>query len=643
MSPSVLRVPLLFLFFLLPLHPGHSRGGDLLGQELNLPGEGSSGPTDPLELEAFLDGVLEIQMAEHNSAGAVVTVVKGGEVFLSKGYGYADFEARRKVDPETTLFRIGSVSKLFVWTTVMQLVEEGVLDLNTDINEYLKSFQIPATYPEPITLTHVLTHSAGFEDWVVGLFGTTEKDRRPLAELLADQIPARVRPPGEVSSYSNHATGMAALIVEEVSGIPWDRFVQDRILDPLEMEYFTFAQPLPEELEEHMSKGYSYGEGEFREEDFEMVPLYPVGAAAASGRAMANFMIAHLHQGFFGEGRILREETARLMQSDLFRMAPGMNAALHGLYEMSAKGERIIGHGGDTFWFHTELALFPEHDLGVFVSFNSQGGGAATGQFVNAFVDRYFPVDEVLPEVPEDFTGRGERFTGSFRANRFSHTSLAKVGALLGVVKVHLTEDNTLRAFDREWIEVAPLTFQEKFGDATLHFREGEEAEITHMFRGGVPIVAFERIPLTESPTLHYVLFAITVALMVVTLLTLPWGWAARRWYGVREEELVRLPRKARLTLWWAGLLHLLFLVGLTVSLANPNVITEEITLGLRITLLVPFFGGLLSLGSLFFGFRAFQLQQGRAISRVFYSGTALFFSLFIWQLHVWNLIGWRF
>jgi hypothetical protein len=213
----------------------------------------------------------------------------------------------------------------------------------------------------------------------------------------------------------------------------------------------------------------------------------------------------------------------------------------------------------------------------------------------------------------------------------------------MGGVKVRLTEDNTLRAFNREWVEVGPLTFQEKFGDATLHFREGENGEITHMFRGGVPIVAYERIPLTESPILHYVLFALTAAFMAATLMALPWGWAARRWYGVRAEELVRFPRRARLTLWWAAFSHLLFLVGLVISLANPNVITEEITLVLRVALLIPFLGGLLSLGSLFFALRAFQLRQGRAIARVFYSGAALFFSIFIWQLHVWNLIGWRF
>lgn len=629
----LLALPVL-LFLAIPVEDVSSQEGP----ESILP----SGPTNPAELEAFLDGVMKIQLEEHHSVGAVVTVVKDGEIFFAKGYGYADYEARKKVDPERTLFRIGSVTKLFVWTSVMQLVEEGVLDLDTDINEYLSGFQIPDTFEEPITLKHVMTHSAGFEDYVVGLFGTTEKDRRPIAELLAEQVPARVRPPGEVSSYSNHATAMAALIVEEASGMPWKDFVRERILDPLGMEYFSFDQPLPDDLAEHMSKGYTYGGGEFKEKDFEFVPLYPVGAASGSGTAMAKFMMAHLQLGQYGEGRILQEETARLMQSDLFTMAPGMNAALHGFYEMSANGQRIIGHGGNTFWFHTNLALFPEHDLGVFVSFNSEDGGAATGDFIDAFVDRYFPVEEVVPVPPEDFGDRGDRFTGAFRANRFSHTSLAKLGAL-GSVKVRLTEENTLKTLNGEWIEVAPLTFQEKFGDRTLHFREGEGGEITHMFLGGVPIMAFERIPFSDNPTLHYVLAFFAGVMMLGTALALPLGWVARKWYGVKTEDLIRLPSRARFSLWMAAKLFLIFLMGMVIVLSNPNIITEEITLGLRIVLLLPLGAAVFTTGSIWFAIRAFQLDQGRRISRFAYSAAVLSFCTFLWQLHVWNLLGWRF
>lgn len=636
--PSSRRSSLVVLAaFLLPL----AGPGALFSQEAEAAAE-LAGPTDPGELEAFLDGVMKIQLAQHNSAGAVVSVVRDGEIFLMKGYGYRDWEAREEVDPASTLFRIGSITKLFVWTSVMQLVEEGVLDLDTDINEYLEGFQIPDTYPEPITLRHVMTHSAGFEDYIVGLFGEGEAYEKPLAELLADQIPARVRPPGEVSSYSNHATAMAALIVEQASGVPWGRYIQERILDPLGMEHFSVEQPLPETLAGDMSKGYAWGGGTFQEKDFETVPLYPAGAAAASGEAMARFMIAHLHLGEYGGARILQEETARRMHSELFRMAPGVNAMAHGFYQMNDNGEWIIGHGGDTFWFHSDLALFPDHDLGLFVSFNSEEGGGATGELVEAFVDRYFPEDETLPAPPEDFAERADRFTGKFRANRFSHTSLAKLAAF-GSVSVTATDENTLRAMDSEWIEVAPLTFAEKFGDGRLVFRENADGGITHFFLGSVPVVAFERIPLSESPMLHTVLGVAALILILGTVAAWPLGWATRRWYGLRLAPEERLPSRARMTLWTAAALFLAFFVGLVIALSDPTIIAVKITAGLRVVLLLPILAALLTAAALFFVVRIFRTGAGRRTTRVLYTLTTLSMVVLVWQLHVWNLLGWRF
>ncbi len=120
------------------------------------------------DLEAFLDGVLAAEMRSHSIASATVSVVKDGELFFAKGYGYADRESRRPVDPERTLFRPGSISKLFTWTAVMQLVEQGKIDLDADVNEYLTDFRIPDTFPEPITMEHLMTHTPGFEDGGLG-------------------------------------------------------------------------------------------------------------------------------------------------------------------------------------------------------------------------------------------------------------------------------------------------------------------------------------------------------------------------------------------------------------------------------------------------------------------------------------------
>jgi CubicO group peptidase (beta-lactamase class C family) len=601
------------------------------------------GPTDPAELEAFVDGLMEVMLEEFNTAGAVISVVSGGQLFFAKGYGYADWEGRTPVDPATTLFRIGSVSKLFVWTSVMQMVEQGLLDLDTDVNEYL-DFSIPEAFGEPVTLSDIMAHAGGFEDYVLELFGDEPEDVRPLGELLAEQIPERVRPPGDISSYSNHATGMAAYMVERAAGTEWKEYVEENIFGPLGMEYSTFRQPLPEALAPHMSKSYNYRGNRFQEEDFEYVPLAPVGAAAASATDMARFMTAHLQLGRYGDGHILSEETARLMQSDHHRMDQAVNAMAHGFMVFDANGQRIIGHGGDTRWFHTGLWLFPEHDLGVFVSFNSREGGGARGVFQSAFLDRYFPVEEALPSPPEDveeFKDRVARLTGEFRSNRFSHSTFTKIGAV-ETESVHATDRGTLRALSTDWVQVAPLTFQEEYGDRSLIFREDESGAITHFFVNSTPIIAWERVPALERTGPNAVLFILAIATIVLTLLSPLVGWVVRRWYGVAAGDLVRIGRGARLALWVASLLFGVGLLLIAARVASSN-IAVELPPELGIIFLLPVLAIVPTLASVLFAFRIWTKAEGRLTVRVLYTAAVLVFCLFLGQLYVWNMLGWNY
>ena len=334
----------------------------------------TAGAMNPQELEAFVDGLMHAYLDDLQIAGGVVAVVKDGQLYFSKGYGYSDVEEKTEVSPNTTLFRIGSVSKLFVWTSVMQLAEAGKLDLNADINTYLRDFQIPKRYDQPITMADLMTHTPGFEDNPIALFAKSPDKLEPLGDLLARTIPRRVRPPHEVASYSNYGTALAGHIIEEISGLSFDEYVEANIFEPLDMAHTTFRQPLPEGMAADMSKGYRF-ERRFIEEPFEYVPIAPAGAVSSTADDMANFMIAHLQYGRFGERRILEEDTARLMQSDLFQHSPGVSPMAHGFMVFDMNNQRVVGHGGDTLWFHTILAMLPEHNLGFFASFNSAGGG----------------------------------------------------------------------------------------------------------------------------------------------------------------------------------------------------------------------------------------------------------------------------
>lgn len=604
------------------------------------------GPTDPAEVEAFVDGLMAAYLEVHDVAGATVSVVRDGELIFAKGYGEADVESGREVAAETTLFRIGSISKLFVWTAVMQLAEAGELDLDTDVNEYLTAVRIPDTYEEPVTLTHLMTHTAGFEDRIIGLFARDEEALRPLEEVLADELPARVRPPGQVASYSNHGTGIAAHIVEEVSGMAWNEYVEERILGPLGMEHTTFRQPVPERLEEHLSHGYSHRGGKFDDEGFEFIPLAPAGAASASATDMARFMTAHLQEGRYGEARILEEETARRMRQELFRHAPAVNPMAYGFIDASTHGQRVIGHGGDTLLFHSLLLLVPEHELGAFVSFNSEGGGAATGQFAEAFMDRYFPVEgprELTP--PEGFEERAGRFEGHYRANRYAHTTLAKLAAL-GAVSVESTGDGALRtsATGRtRWIEVEPLAFREEDGADLLVFREDDRGEITHVFMGDLPILAFERLAWWETPPVQLLALAFSVIVFLGTLVLWPAARVVRWRLDRRPSWEERLPLFARVIGWSGAAVWVAFLVGTAFVLEEPRDIVFGLPGSLSLLLWLPLIAGVLALGALAYAALVWKDGRGTLWRRTWYTLLTLALFVALALAWYWNLLGFRY
>src|SRR5215217_5843837 len=262
------------------------------------------GPTDRAELEAFLDKELAREMKKHHIAGAAVSVVKDGELFFAKGYGYADLQNKIPVDPERTNFRIGSTAKLFTWTAVMQLVEEGKLDLDTDINDYL-DFRIPDTYPQPITLKDLMTYTPGFEDRYYERLAKDPNDLLPPREWLISHMPARVSPPGEVAAYSSYGTALAGYIVARVSGKPYDQYIQEHILNPLGMAHTTAHSPTPQDIRAHASKGYTYKDGAFKVfpdySDMGQPAMAPAGGMQSSATDMARFMIAQLRDGRHGD------------------------------------------------------------------------------------------------------------------------------------------------------------------------------------------------------------------------------------------------------------------------------------------------------------------------------------------------------
>src|SRR5713101_1343906 len=341
------------------------------------------------DFETFLDALIPSQLQNRDIAGAVVSVVKDGQVLFAKGYGYADFTAKKPVLADQTLFRPGSISKLFTATAVMQLVEQGKLDLDRDVNDYL-DFPIPKTYPESVTLRQLLTHAGGFEETLKNLFVAYESDIKPLRTYLVNEMPARIFPPGKIPSYSNYGFTLAGYIVERVSGEKFERYVENHILKPLGMNNSTFDQPLPPQLAPQMSKGYLSVSKKPR--DFEWVQAAPAGALTTTASDMTRFMLAFLQDGAVDGVSILKPETVRQMETRQFEFDPMLTGLGITFMEYLIDPVRIIAHGGDTVYFHSDMILVPDAHLGYFLSYNSLGkdGGGGRGEVWRTFVNRYF-------------------------------------------------------------------------------------------------------------------------------------------------------------------------------------------------------------------------------------------------------------
>lgn len=336
--------------------------------------------------------MLAQQLDSREVAGAVVSIVSDGKILFSRGYGFADVDKGIASDPARTLFRPGSSSKLFTWTALMQLVEQGRVDLDAPVDQYI-DFAIPTTQSRPILVRHLLDHTPGFEDRG-GILVDSPSEFVPLGKWLANNVPTRVREPGIEISYSNYRTALAGYIVERVSGEPFPDYVERHIFKPLAMTRTTFREPLPVHLAGDMAVGYEHVDGRLVAKPFELFHnIMPAGSASSTAEDMARFMIAHLREGRRGSARILKPETIRLMHSDLSANTPSLPGFAHGFYVVREKGPRIIGHGGNTVHFHSMLLLAPEADFGIFTSYTggSAGSTLARTELVNAVIGRLFP------------------------------------------------------------------------------------------------------------------------------------------------------------------------------------------------------------------------------------------------------------
>ncbi|WP_253188646.1 serine hydrolase domain-containing protein [Actinomyces naeslundii] len=486
------------------------------------------------DVNAWLDGKLPDALKNGDIPGAVVTVVKDGQVVTARGYGWADTGASGgqpvAVDPQKSLFRVASVSKIPTSIAAMQLVEQGKVDLDADISAYL-DFEIERRFDEPLTLRHLLTHSAGFEEHG-SLTPTTD-----LEAYVKNDPPTQAFAPGTTPGYSNYGMALAGYIVQRVSGQPFETYVREHVLEPAGMTTSTYEQPLPKDMADLLGPGYtSTGE----EVPFELMGDFPAGSLTVSAPDFAAFMNAQLSRS----PKLLREETWEQMWSPglgedkLGNRAKAGEMGL-GYFDLSRHGRRIVGHGGDIQGWHSQFELYPEEKTGIFISYNGDGNGSDSSNnlredLAQGFADRYFPGDAVKASGSKDSAERARQVAGSYVPSRtFWTTFLSAWMPAYSSVSIEHTGDGKLKVDKTQYVEVEPWVWRQVDGRGAIaaQVKDGKVVSLSQE-------PAFTLLPTTLLQQALVPVFGVCLVLLLVVTVAWPIGALRRRRALKRGQEV---------------------------------------------------------------------------------------------------------
>ncbi len=480
------------------------------------------------ELSDFIDGIIDANRRNHTLSAVTVSVVQNDSLIFSRGYGLANIDQDKPVLPDETLFRIGSVSKTYTWTAIMMLAEEGLLDLNTDINQYLNEIEIEQAFGEPVTLRHLMSHRAGFED-SMRLFTIADDDSRTLSELLREHQPKRVFAPGTRTSYSNWGSALAAQIVEDVSGMSYRTFLQEQILDPLELHYTILDHPheMSPEMRQNLATGYKTEKGALNYQSAMQIGAYwPAGGISASAHDMARWMKFHLNGGELDGVRLLSPETHQQMWTRAFNDRPLGADVAHGFQDAPYRGMHLFGHGGGTAAFLTNMIMVPELNLGVFISQNSAEHYNLIMQFPWIIIDHILDVPYQPFLLEESDADNLAELSGTYLNNRRVFSTFAAVMGMASAATITPVSSEALlfSAFDENSYFVQIPGHPDYFEDAS-----GQRLSIIRNDRGRVKAIAdgtgvhtFERVGFFKNPNTFFGAFGFALLLSVTTLLG---GW----------------------------------------------------------------------------------------------------------------------
>lgn len=457
-----------------------------------------------MELEEFIDHYMAEYIGK-TSPGAAVVLVKNDEIIFSKGYGYANIKQGSRVDSKSTVFEYGSISKLFVYMTIMRLVEEERIDLHADIRMYLPTdFLKKLQFDDPITMMDIMNHTTGFEDYLFDVILTTSQKRPSMEQTLHDAQPLQVYKPGTISAYSNYAVALSAYIAEQIIGQDFHEYLMETVFLPLGMNDTSAHPRLADrpELLKRKAEGYKRaGTDDFEPGGWSYIPLYPVGSVNGTAEDLARFAMALMPEDDMDTPLFDSRDTLDEMLTQTHPMGPGLTGFAHGFIEWDGE-YRGLGHGGNTAYFSSQMNFVPEERFGVIILTNTANEMDLTSGLTEALIGKRNQTtttsSDKLPNVKE--------VEGVYLGARKMYSGFLDLYGYLSLLDVKALEDNkiemSMAGQTSTLVQTAPYVYQRTeahgsifkyhFGKVYFDLEGGEVKRISGDF---VPLPSGRSIP----------------------------------------------------------------------------------------------------------------------------------------------------
>lgn len=609
-------------------------------------------------IEAFFDSLALKAVDGLGLPGLELVLANSNDIVFSKGWGYANRDDGLNADPQRTVWRLASISKVVTATAVMHLVEQGKADLDVDVNSYLKSMQIPESFKQPITLRHLLTHTAGFDDRSLGKSFRTRAEWPPLSEFIPAVLPKRIYPPGEVYSYSNIGNALAALVLEDISGQNFNEYCRKNLFLPLKMSSTSFVE-LDAEMERNLYHGY-YKSGEiWKEAPFDYLGDYPAGQLLSTAHEFSRFMRMILNHGSLEGIKVLDSASVAQLTGIQFTHHPKLhNSVGLGFHTTYENGNRILAHDGGYIGLSTRMMIFPELDLALFIATNEMGN-SVTHDFSYQFIQKFLPDKEDTATYPleklPDYDGDVERFSGYYRSTRHMHSDITKTFLLAGTqadMFIGMNSEGMLTMPDlwgneRRLIQVEPGLFQSIDDAYYMSFKTDEHGSPAFVFTSGTSamekIPSFFRINLQRSiiliVELVFLAFAAFSSIFLFISRNKTTGYASdpsrrRIWKGIMISS-------TGFALHWIAMALVIFVltpwnelaIGLSYGIPKSMYLVQMLPiLGIAgLAMMTYEFGGL------------WRLQRLSLAEKALFGDFVLLCLFYVYILDYWNLVGFKF